>query len=318
MVQLAGLRGPKNDTFGTLVFGRVNTLLLDNVNAYDPMGGSYAFSLIGFSGTTAGAGNTEDARSNSAVKYTVAYNNFRAAGLAQVGDYEQGNGAEALYQADVGFDAYGFSFDAAYSYAEDSVKLGTYNAPVGASGGIPSADPSDTLKATISNDTTFQLDGRYKWNALTLFGGFEWIQYADPTSAFATKQANGDYMTVLGGYPGVGQGNAFITPEHLQVYWTGAKYAFTSVLTGTIAYYHYNQDFYQSSTTRIATCSTSAHSNCAGSEDVVSALLDWQFSAKFDTYAGVMFSEVNNGMANGYQTGGRINVDPTLGLRFRF
>ncbi len=55
-----------------------------------------------------------------------------------------------------------------------------------------------------------------------------------------------------------------------------------------------------------------------GTLDAVSAMVDWQFAKKFDTYAGVMFSEVNNGLANGYQTGGHVNVDPTIGLRFRF
>ena len=73
--------GISNTTFGTLTFGRENTLLLDGVNSYDPMGGSYAFSVIGFSGTTAGGGNTEDTRSNTAFKYRVSYNNFRAAGI---------------------------------------------------------------------------------------------------------------------------------------------------------------------------------------------------------------------------------------------
>ena len=32
--------GLSNTTFGTLTFGRQNTLDLDGVNAYDPMGGS--------------------------------------------------------------------------------------------------------------------------------------------------------------------------------------------------------------------------------------------------------------------------------------
>ena len=47
-----------------------------------------------------------------------------------------------------------------------------------------------------------------------------------------------------------------------------------------------------------------------------SALVDWRFAKKFDAYAGVMFSEVNNGLANGYLA--RQNIDPTVGLRFRF
>ena len=305
--------GLASTTFGTLTFGRQNTLLLDDVNAYDPMGGSYAFSVIGFSGTTAGGGNTEDTRSNSAFKYHIDAGPFRAGALAQVGGYAQGNGASGLYQGELGFDAYGFSFDAAYSYAEDSVKLSTFNGTPTAAGGFPTP-PTDALKATISDDTTFQLVGKYKWNQLTLFGGYEWIQYANPSSQWATK---GTPLTVLGGYYGQNQGDAFYTPEHLQVYWTGAKYAVTPDLDATIAYYHYNQNYYMASSTSTP-CSNTSHSNCAGTLDAASALLDWRFMPKFDTYAGAMFSEVNNGLANGYQKGGHVNIDPTVGLRFRF
>ena len=51
--------------------GRVNTLSLDAVNSYDPMGGSYAFSPLGFSGSFAGFGDTEAARANTALKYRL-------------------------------------------------------------------------------------------------------------------------------------------------------------------------------------------------------------------------------------------------------
>ena len=45
-----GFIGVSNKTYGTLTVGRVNTLSLDAINSYDPMGGSYAFSPLGFSG----------------------------------------------------------------------------------------------------------------------------------------------------------------------------------------------------------------------------------------------------------------------------
>ena len=51
--------GGSSPIYGTLTFGRQNTPFLDGVNAYDPMGGSYAFSLIGNSGKTCGDGDTE-------------------------------------------------------------------------------------------------------------------------------------------------------------------------------------------------------------------------------------------------------------------
>jgi len=37
-------------TFGTLTFGRQNTLLADAIAKYDPQAASQAFSLIGLSG----------------------------------------------------------------------------------------------------------------------------------------------------------------------------------------------------------------------------------------------------------------------------
>jgi hypothetical protein len=61
------------------------------------------------------------------------------------------------------------------------------------------------------------------------------------------------------------------------------------------------------------------HSGCVGRQhllDAVSAVVDWRFAAKWDTYVGVMFSQVNGGLANGSLQ--RNNIDPTAGLRFRF
>ena len=41
-----GYIGVSNQTYGTLTVGRVTSLTLDGVIAYDPMGGSYAFSAV--------------------------------------------------------------------------------------------------------------------------------------------------------------------------------------------------------------------------------------------------------------------------------
>ena len=60
-----------SSAYGTLTFGRQNSLELDGVIAYDPMGASYAFSVIGWQGTAVGGGDTEDARISTAMKYRV-------------------------------------------------------------------------------------------------------------------------------------------------------------------------------------------------------------------------------------------------------
>ena len=51
-------------------------------------------------------------------------------------------------------------------------------------------------------------------------------------------------------------------------------------------------------------------------EDVVSAAVDWRFAPKWDVYLGLMFTQVNGGLAFGFLQ--RNNVDSTVGLRFRF
>ena len=97
-----------------------------------------------------------------------------------------------------------------------------------------------------------------------------------------------------------------------QVFWTGAKYAVTDKLDVTGGYYHYNQNNFGAG----APCNTAAKATCSGTTDAGSFAVDWRFAAKFDAYAGFMFSQVNNGMANGYLN--RNTIDPTVGLRFRF
>jgi hypothetical protein len=55
---------------------------------------------------------------------------------------------------------------------------------------------------------------------------------------------------------------------------------------------------------------------CAGTFYAISAAVDWKFAPKWDLYAGFMFSQVNSGLANNFFQ--RNNIDPTVGLRFRF
>lgn len=54
--------GVSSKTFGPLTFGRQNTLLADGISKHDAQGAAQAFSLIGLSGTAAGAGDTQDRR----------------------------------------------------------------------------------------------------------------------------------------------------------------------------------------------------------------------------------------------------------------
>jgi predicted porin len=63
--------GISSTHFGELTFGRQRSLGTDAMLQYDPASGAYSFSYIGYNGTMAGGGDTEDSRWDDAVKYRL-------------------------------------------------------------------------------------------------------------------------------------------------------------------------------------------------------------------------------------------------------
>ena len=329
-----GYFGLSHDMYGTLTFGRQNALTLEGVNAYDPMGGSYAFSPIGWSGKTAGAGSTEDARVNSAIKYSIKYNMFRLGALAQVGGFNLGNGSNGEYEIDLGGDfplfGGGLSVDAIYSQVKDQVNLGTYNNLPGAAaiagtttGAGPAAAFPNALKATLSNNDSFMLLAKYKWNQFTVYGGWERIDYFNPSDKYAAGFSSIGGYTVL---PGAASSTAYNIPLHFDVLWTGVKYAINDRLDITGAYYLFDQHNYTAAGTNCGannkpalpgyTPQGSLNAACQGYMNAFSAMLDWRPLKRVDLYAGFMYSKVSGGLATGYL----YNSDfaPTAGVRIRF
>ena len=175
--------GFSNKTYGTLTGGRVNALSLDGLVAYDPMGSAYAFSPFGFTGMYAGFGDTEIARSNTAIKYRGRFGDFRVAGLAQVGGYNQGNGSSQMWQGQVGGDIHNLyggtlSVDFVGSYAVDAVNTSLFTTA------IPKFYSVDDLKATLSNNTGFLALAKYTWGPAQIFGGWEYFRQANPSNDY--------------------------------------------------------------------------------------------------------------------------------------
>jgi predicted porin len=308
-----GYVGVDNKTFGTLTFGRQNTFTLDGVSAYDPMGGSYAFAPIGYSGKSAGTGSTEDARVNTAVKYVVKYGNFHVGGLYQVGGYDQGNGSNGEYEVNAGVEFNGLSLDATYAHIKDQVNLGTENSPL----------KPDALTATLSNNDSLMLLAKYATGPFKFYGGYEWIKYSNPSDAYpAGFSSIGDYPVIAGGV----NSTNFTDPENLYILWTGAKYALTNQIDLTGAYYRYIQSNFNTSATPCGPNTTAPYpgyapqgansSKCAGNLNAVSFMIDYRPWKRVDLYAGAMYSEVDGGLANGYLHTN--NFDPTVGVRVQF
>ena len=205
----------------------------------------------------------------------------------------------------VGGDFGGFSFDVVASKVKDAVSLSNY-----AASPLPAGVSVDNLKATLSNNTSALIMLRYNYRALTLYGGFEVIQFQDPSDTYPQG------FTTLGGYtvlPGAVKTTEYDIAKILRVSWIGAKYAVRDDVDIAGAVYHYNQNNYNSGTCMNGGLSASS---CAGTLDAASAMIDYRVTKRLDMYAGVMWSRVAGGLASGYLN--FQNVGPTVGLRLQF
>jgi predicted porin len=306
--------------YGTLTVFRQNSLTLDAVFAYDPMGASYAFSPIGWQGITCGVGDTEDCRFSTSVKYRVDIGQYRVAALWQFGGYSLNNAATGSYQLQIGGDFANLaggtlSLDAIGSYVQNGVSIGL------AGNTLPAVLPQ-ILTATLSDDTSVMLVGKYSNGPVKLFAGYEYIRYAPPSNPYAAgtgfNDIAGDF--VCAGCAAINNTNINNTAfsagdKQFHVFWTGVKYTVITDLDVIAAYYHYDQPAF-GAPVNCAVAGSATPATCHGTFDAVSFAVDWQFAKKFDAYAGFMFSQVNGGLANGFLN--RNTIDPTVGLRFRF
>lgn len=281
----AAYLGASSKTYGTLTWGRQNGLMADGVVKYDPNGGSNAFSLVGFSGTAQGIGNTQDTRLDSSLKYFNQFGNYRVGA-----QYQFSGKQDALFNSDgqsgsatelqLGGDYGDFSLDFVYGQKNGAIAVKAYSATPGV----------DQLAGTMSDNTAYALMGSYKWGPAKLFGGYERIHYVNASSSLPNgTDYLGDYVmtTVVN--------NAYVNAKNLDIYWTGVKYAFNPRLDLSAAYYGYRQNSYGATS-----CSDASASTCSGTENVFSLAAVYKLIKHVDLYGGAAWSEVKDGMANGY------------------
>jgi predicted porin len=323
----AGLSSP---SYGTLTVGRQNSLQLDAIATYDPMALSYAFSLLGVNGQDGGSGSTQAGRWDESVKYVYTYGPVHAAAM-----YSNGGPASGTLGSDYGFNIggnyRGFSIDAVYTKEHDAVNIKNSDSYTNGTATIPAGD----LDALMSNNTAWSVMGKYVYDfgggfkddgpaaKLTIFAGYTHIDQANPGNSVASSFTNG-------GYAYVADNNAFTTNKNLDYYWTGAKYALPSGWSFTGAYYHVDQNSYIADNTA-CTKGGASLSQCAGTYDQFSFLVDYAFNKHFDVYGGVTYGRVANGLAANFQgtssandggtPGTATSIDTTdfvTGLRLRF
>ncbi len=309
-VAVIGLSSP---TIGSFTFGRNVTLLADGISKYDPMGAAQAFSIIGFSGTAAGGGDTEDRRLDQSAKYYARYDWLHLGALYQFGS--SSGSTNTGYQLQIGGEFAGLSVDAYYFKKYDAISVGSLSAAQLADAVGAGYSPSNSVTATISDNETYSLMALYAFEPIPLkiSGGYEHIAFNNPSNPLAIG------TPIIGGYviavtPNI---TAYDNQKTLEVWWAGLKYSMTPDFDVMLAYYAYNQNNYASAADQ-APCAANetSHSQCKGTEGAASIVFDYRLTKRFDLYAGSMWSGVQDGLANGYLN--KDNIATTVGVRFKF
>ncbi len=323
--------GVSNPIYGTLTIGRQQSLELDAVSSYDPMGLAPGFDLLGYSGgASGGIGSTETARWDNSVKYVFSYGPAHAAAM-----YTAGGQDTAIFNGAYGFNAgaiwKGFSVDAIYTKEWGTVVSTSIPNPAYTTGVscLPLTCPYGLL-GVISDNEAWSVMGKYAYefegglkdeeppSKLTAFAGYVHIDMGNPRD---TNIPPGS--TTIGGYELVGvTTNAYTTDKILQTFWMGAKYQLSSGWSFTGAYYRYTQDEYINSKGK--NCLNAAKAlvgnptppNCAGALNQGSFLIDYAFNKHWDAYAGVSYMENGGGLNSAYLNDNMATF--VTGIRLKF
>jgi predicted porin len=320
----AAYGGFASQKFGTLTFGRHVTPIADGISKYDPMAASQAFSLIGFSGTYAGGGDTEDRRLDQSIKYTGKFDWLHIGALYQLSGAS--GSANTAVQAQLGAEFAGFSADAYYAKKYDAVASSPMSAAQVADlptlcqdsvnpippavknpGGALCFSPSNSLVGTVSDNSTYALMSMYSLPTVKFFLSFEHIQFEPPKTPLPQG------TLTIGGYVLAYTNNTAYDAKDktLNVIWGGVKWTPIPELDLIAAYYGYNQNSYGK-----VTCSDRSAGTCSGRYQVGSLLLDYRLSKRFDVYLGTMYSTASDGPSSGFLNTNTLAT--TAGLRFKF
>ncbi len=336
---------------GTMTFGRQRSLGTDAMLLYDPAGGSYAFSYIGYNGTMAGGGDTEDSRWDDALKYRLSY------GPAHFGAmYKFADGSAGCYSASATWtaatctaeeahnNAYGFDLGGNYGQFSSDIVYQHYNQAISVLNpllGPQSQSPSQSFQSTTDSINTNPITGvnliattntvygivtdnnavmaaaKYSSDPIKFYAGYENIWQNNPKNPLGVGASD------QGGYFMSGVEDNNLDREKLvQIWWTGAKYTYRSKTDFTFAWYQQRQNDFRTP----PTCSATAgfRSSCAGTLNEGSLYADHHFTKRFDTFAGVAYSYVTGGLAIAIPHGPGVpynsdnNFAPTIGGRFAF
>ncbi len=342
--------GVSSKQFGTLTFGRQRALGTDTMLLYDPAAGAYAFSYIGYNGTMAGGGDTENTRWDDAVKYRLVLGPVHFGAMYKFADGSGGCYSdsaswtaatctpESVHNNAFGFDLGGnygkFSSDVVFQHYNQAISvlnplLGpasstqSYQSTMDSintnpiTGGVNLIDTNNTVYGVVTDNNAVMLTAKYVWDPVKVFAGYEYIWQNNPKNPLGVGASD------QGGYNMSGVEDDNLDSEKLvQIWWTGAKYTYHKKTDITLSWYQQRQNDFRVP----PTCSPAAgfRSSCAGTLNEGSLYLDHRFTKRFDGFAGMAYSYVRGGLAiaiphkPGVPFNSNNNFAPTIGGRFTF
>lgn len=333
---------------GTLTFGRHRALGTDTMLNYDPSLGAYAFSYIGYNGTMAGGGDTQDTRWDQSIKYRVAYGPVHVGAM-----YKFADGSGGCYSASATWTAanctpeephntaYGLDFGGTYADFSADVVYQHYNQAISVVNpllgpqsltqpyqstlnsintnpitGDNLISTTNTEYGIVTDNDALMLAARYAWDPLKFYAGYEHIRQTNPSNPLGVgASAQGGYLL-----SGVEDDN-LDSQKIVQIWWTGLRYALDGKTDLAASWYHQEQNTFRVPPTCVP---GNMRSSCAGTLDEYSVYVDHHFTRRFDAYAGIAYSEVSGGLAIAIPHGPGVpyfydsNIAPTVGVRFTF
>ncbi|HVI09386.1 MAG TPA: porin [Candidatus Binatia bacterium] len=346
--------GVSSAHFGTLTFGRQRSLGTDAMLQYDPVSGGYAFSYIGYNGTMAGGGDTENSRWDDAVKYRVTYGPIHFAAMYKFADGSAGCYSPAAgwtattctpesahnnaYGLDLGGTSGKFSADlvaqhynqaisvlnpllgpqslsAPYQSTTDSINTNPING--GAGLGPNLIDPQGTVYGIVTDNYGVMAAAKYAWDPFKFFVGYEYIWQNNPKNPLGVGASD------QGGYiiSGV-EDNNLDNEKLVNIWWAGAKYTYAKKTDFTFSWYQQRQNDFRSPASACAP--GNMRSSCAGTLNEGSLYADYHFTKRWDGFLGIAYSWVSGGLAIAIPHGPGVpynsnnNCAPTVGTRFVF
>ena len=280
--------GLSDATMGKITFGRQWGLLGDIVREYDAVQDAQLFSPLGFSGSFAGGGLTENKRQDSSIKYGIKIADFNLGLMTKLGGISGNSGAGAIYGISGGYEANGLGIQAGYQSTKDSLKGGnaaTYN----------------TVGVTNVNSEAYIVAAKYAFGDAKITGGYEEYKISKPSDSLYSVGTTSYYGYSIGTVANTALCATTDTADFCganqktDTFWIGGDYNFTPAFNLAVGFYDINPKA-SSDYAGLSAAGTPNKVNgntpaASGNIYEYSLLADYHFSKRTDVYGGVMYSE---------------------------